>query len=92
MKVREVFLTFYFSLAAVAFVDRVNGFLSLTRSPSLVRGVTSSCKYHTYMSGLESSASPVNTAASLQRTTELSLGGEGMKKKIALLGSTVRQK
>lgn len=92
MRVREVVITFYFSLGAMAFVDRVGGFLSPTHTPSLVRGITSSCKYQTCMSGLESSASPVNTAASLQRTTELSLGGEGMKRKIALLGSTVSQK
>lgn len=89
MKVREVVLTFYLSLGAVTVVDRVDGFLSPTIN--LVRRITSSCKYRTCMSGLESSASPVNTAASLLRTTELSLEGEGTKK-IALLGSTVSQK
>lgn len=39
---------------------------------------------------LDFSASPVNSAETLQRTTDLSLGGKGTKKKVALLGSTVR--
>jgi len=39
---------------------------------------------------LEFSASPVNTKETLTRTTDLSLEGIGKKRKIALLGSTVR--
>lgn len=42
------------------------------------------------MRGLDFSASPVNTAETLQRTTALSLEGAWQKKKLAVLGSTVR--
>lgn len=48
-----------------------------------------SCGY-TRMAALDFSASPVNSAETLKRTTDLSLAGAGSKKKLALLGSTVR--
>eukprot|EP00904_Undaria_pinnatifida_P004637 jgi/Undpi1/14174/HiC_scaffold_9.g03824.m1 len=46
-----------------------------------------SCGY-TRMAALDFSASPVNSAETLKRTTDLSLAGAGSKKKLALLGST----
>lgn len=58
-------------------------------SPS-IHVAASTCRHPTRMAALDFSASPVNTAESLKRTSELSLEGMGNKKKIALLGSTVR--
>lgn len=48
------------------------------------------CHGSTRMAALDFSASPVNSAETLKRTTDLSLAGAGAKKKLALLGSTVR--
>lgn len=50
----------------------------------------STCRNPTRMAALDFSASPVNTAETLKRTSDLSLEGMRNKKKIALLGSTVR--
>lgn len=44
----------------------------------------------TRMTALDFSATPVNTAETLQRTSTLAIEGAG-KKKLALLGSTVRE-
>lgn len=63
-------------------------------SPAIhVGGKASSCRCNVRMAQLDFSASPVNTAETLQRTTELSLEASGKKKKkLALLGSTVRRR
>lgn len=59
--------------------------------PVHVAGVRSRCGCsHTRMAALDFSACPVNTPETLKRTTDLSLVGMGTKKKLALLGSTVR--
>lgn len=60
-------------------------------SPTNVLSTNSGCRHgSTRMAALDFSASPVNTAETLKRTTDLSLAGAGSKKKLALLGSTVR--
>lgn len=59
--------------------------------PINVLSTNSGCRHgSTRMAALDFSASPVNTAETLKRTTDLSLAGAGSKKKLALLGSTVR--
>ena len=56
----------------------------------LISPTTGCCYGNTRMAALDFSASPVNSAETLKRTTDLSLAGAGSKKKLALLGSTVR--
>lgn len=64
----------------------VGAFLS---PPVHVSGAPPGYRCSTHMAALDFSASPVNTAETLQRTTNISLQGTGQKKKLALLGSTV---
>lgn len=54
-------------------------------------GTPSGYRCQTRMGALDFSACPVNTAETLQRTSALAIEGIGTKKKIALLGSTVRK-